>query len=173
MQNVVAILVTLSAVLAGAWWVSYSRLAGARHDVARSWDDVDAELRRRHVLVPELIEAIGPVAVDDGELLAELSHRITDAVAAPRTAGSANDVEPPLVDDLRLVIGLRSRYRTLSSEPDLLELHRQLASVEDRIESSRRYYNSRVERLNRRIDTFPSAVVASRHAFERAELFDA
>jgi LemA protein len=71
------------------------------------------------------------------------------------------------------VVALRERYPQLNSQQNFLELQRQLALTEDRIATARRFYNTRVERLNRRVEAFPSSLVAERHGFERADFFDA
>ncbi len=172
MQNVVAVLVVLVALVPGAWWVSHTRLVAARNDVENSWADVDSELQRRHALIPQLVESVRAAAVHELDLLTELADRNRDATCTPLTARAANDLEPPLVDATRRVIALRERYPKLNSEHNFLELQRQLATTEDRIAAARRFYNTRVEHLNRRVEAFPSAVVARRHGFDRAEFFD-
>ena len=173
MQNLIAIVVVLLAAGPGAWWVSHTRLVIARTDVEGSWADVDAELERRHDLIPRLVETVGAAAAHERRLLTELATRNDEALAAPHTPDAANRWEPPLADATRRVIGLRERYPALNSQQNFLELQRQLASTEDRIAAARRFYNTRVERLNRRIEAFPSSLVANRHGFTRAEFFDA
>ncbi len=173
MQNVIALVVVLAVLVPGAWWVSHTRLVAARNDVEGSWADVDAELERRHDLIPRLVETVQASAGHERQLLAELAARNDAAMAAPHTPGAANRWEPPLVEAARQVVALRERYPELNSRQNFLELQRQLALTEDRLAAARRFYNSRVERLNRRIEAFPSSVVAGRHGFTRAEFFDA
>lgn len=172
-QNLVATAVVLVLLLPGAWWVSHTRLVGARNDVEHGWADVDAELARRHELVPRLVDSVQASAVHERALLTELASRNDAALAAPHTPGAANHWEPPLAEAARRVIALRERYPELDSQENFLELQRELAMTEDRIAAARRFYNTRVERLNRRIEAFPSSLVADRHGFERAEFFDA
>ncbi len=173
MENLIAIAVVLLAVGPGAWWVSHTRLVAARTDVEGGWADVDAELARRHELIPRLVETVGAAAAHERQLMTELATRNDAARAAPHTPDAANRWEPPLADAARRVIGLRKRYLELNSQQNFLELQRQLALTEDRIAAARRFYNTRVERLNRRIEAFPSSLVADRHGFTRAEFFDA
>jgi LemA protein len=71
------------------------------------------------------------------------------------------------------VLALRERYPALNSQQNFLALQRELAVTEDRLAAARRYYNTRVTRLNTAVDAFPSSVVARRHAFVHADLFDA
>ena len=70
------------------------------------------------------------------------------------------------------VVALRERYPQLNSQHNFLELQHQLALTEERIAAARRYYNTRVEQLNRRVEALPSGMVARCHGFTRAEFFD-
>lgn len=172
MENSIAIVVTVLVLGSGAWWVSHTRLVAARNAVDDSWADVDAELERRHRLIPRLVEVVGAAAAHERQLLIELANRNDAALAAPHTAGEANRWEPPLADAARRVVALRERYPALNSRQNFLDLQQELASTEDRIAAARRFYNTRVERLNRRVEAFPSSVVADRHGFGRADFFD-
>ncbi len=172
MQNAIAIGVVLILLIPGSWWVSHTRLVGARNDVEGGWADVDAELQRRHELIPQLVDAVQAAATHERELLVELAHRNELAVAAPHTAPAANRLEPPLTQAVAQVLALRERYPQLNSQHNFLELQRQLSLTEDRIAAARRFYNTRVEQLNRRVEAFPSAIVAERHGFAKAEFFD-
>jgi LemA protein len=172
-QNLIAVVVVLVLLVPGTWWISHTRLVGARNDVENSWADVDNELQRRHVLIPQLVAAVEAAAVHEVELLTALAARNEAALAAPHTAHAASELEPPLGDAVAQVIALRERYPNLNSQTNFLELQRQLTLTEDRIAAARRFYNTRVEHLNRRVQAFPSAIVARRHGFASAEFFDA
>ncbi len=172
MTNTLAIVIVLVLLIPGSWWVSHTRLVAARNDAAGGWADVDAELQRRHELIPRLVTSVQSAANHERQLLVELARRNDQAVAAPHTAAAANQWEPPLAQAVSQVIALRERYPQLNSQHNFLELQRELALTEDRIAAARRYYNTRVEQLNRRVEAFPSGVVAKRHGFARAEFFD-
>lgn len=172
MTNTLAIVIVLVLLIPGSWWVSHTRLVAARNDAEGGWADVDAELQRRHELIPRLVTSVQSAASHERQLLVELARRNDQAVAAPHTAAAANQWEPPLAQAVSQVIALRERYPQLNSQHNFLELQRELALTEDRIAAARRYYNTRVEQLNRRVEAFPSGVVAKRHGFARAEFFD-
>ena len=173
MQNAIAIVVVLMLLVPGTWWVSHTRLVGARNDVEDGWADVDNELQRRHDLIPRLVEAVRGAADHELEVLTELARRNEQASAAPHTPDAANRWEPPLVEAAHQVVALRERYPALNSQQNFLQLQRDLAMTEDRIAAARRFYNTRVEQLNRRVEAFPSSIVAQRHNVDRAEFFDA
>lgn len=171
MQNLIAIGVVLIALVPGAWWVSHTRLVAARNDVEGSWADVDAELKRRHVLIPQLVDAVEAAAVHERGVLVELASRHSAAIDAPHTPQAASELEPPLRDAVANVLALGERYPVLAGQQNFLELQLQLSLTEDRIAAARRFYNTRVEQLNRRVEAFPSALVARRHEFDKAEFF--
>jgi LemA protein len=173
MTNIVAIVIVFVLLVPGGWWISHTKLVGARTEVEAAWADVDTELQRRHELVPQLVETVRAAATHEQELLVELAARNDAAREAPHTPGAATDLEPPVADAIARVVALRERYPQLNSQRNFLALQRQIALIEDRIAASRRFYNTRVEELNRRIEAFPSAIVATRHGFEKATFFDA
>ncbi len=173
MTNVLAIGAALILLVPGGWWVSHTRLAAARNDVESGWADVASELQRRHELIPQLVASVQAAATHERDLLIELARRNDLAVVASHTPDAANQHEPPLTQTVAQVVALGERYPQLNAQHNFLELQRQLALTEDRIAASRRYYNTRVEGLNRRVDAFPSGAVARRHGFEKAEFFGA
>lgn len=176
MDALVALVVVVAiaaGVVAVAYAVSFNRLVVKRQEVTTSWATIDVELQRRHVLVPQLVAAVQAAAVHEQHLLAELSQRNTAAAAAPHTPAAASAWEPPLVAAVAQVLALRERYPALDSQQNFLRLQHELATTEDRIAAARRFYNTRVQRLNTAVEAFPSSVVARRHAFTRAEFFDA
>ena len=173
MQNVIPVVVVVLLLVPGSWWVSHTKLVGARNQAVSAWADIDAELQRRHVLVPQLVSAVEAAAVHERELLVELARRNDAATLAPHTPDAASTFEPPVADAIARVVALRERYPALNSQQNFLDLQRQLSLTEDRVAAARRYYNTRVEELNRRVEAFPSSIVAGRHGFEKAAFFDA
>lgn len=172
MQNLIAVTSVLLVILPGSWWVSHTKLVGARTQVDAAWADVDAELQRRHDLVPALVTTVESAATHERELLIELARRNDTARRSRPDPATASRLEPPISDAIARVVALRERYPALDSQRNFLELQRELSLTEDRIAATRRYYNTRVEELNRRIEAFPSAIVARRHGFAKAAFFD-
>lgn len=155
-----------------AYLVSYNRLIARRQEVADSWATIEVELARRHTLVPQLVEIVRSAAAHEQGLLVELARRNDEAVAAPHTPLAATSWEPPLADAVRRVVALRERYPALNSQQNFLGLQRELATTEDRLAAARRFYNTRVVKLNTAVEAFPSKLVARRHHIARADFFD-
>lgn len=160
------------AALAVAYSISYNRLIRRRNEVADAWATTDAELQRRHGLVPQLVSAVHAATAHEQRLLADLARRNAEAAAAPHTPAAASAWEPPLAEAIAHVVALRERYPQLNAQQNFLSLQRELATTEDRIAAARRYYNTRVVTLNTAVESFPSRLVAHRHAIARAEFFD-
>jgi LemA protein len=159
-------------VIAIAYAVSYNRLIANRQEVADAWAAIDAELQRRHELVPRLIASVQAAADHEQTLLTELAQRNAAASGSAGDAASATRWEPPLAVAICQVIALRERYPKLNSQQNFLDLQQQLATTEDRIAAARRYYNMQVAQLNTRVAAFPSTIVARRHAITEADHYD-
>ena len=170
MQNVVAASVVLMVLVPGLWWVSNTRLAAATADVDDCWADVDAELQRRYELVAELVESLRNTARPD--LLAELSDRLDAARSAPRAPLSANAYESSLVRAIDEMLATEAGPSGPADRNHVAEIDQQLGVADERIAAAGSFYNSRVAQLNRRVDSWPSTVVARRHGFDRADFFD-
>jgi LemA protein len=173
LMTLVSVVAAVAVVLAIAYAVSYNRLVATRQEVADSWATIDVELQRRHELVPRLVESVRAAAAHEQTLLIELARRNEAAATAPHTAAAASAWEPPLAAAVAQVLALRERYPALNSQQNFMALQRDLATTEDRIAAARRFYNTRVTKLNTAVDAFPSSVVARRRGFAHADLFDA
>lgn len=173
MGAVVFVIVAAVVVVVGGYSLSYNRLVHGRNAVTTSWATVDAELQRRHELVPRLVEAVRASASHEQELLTRAVEAATRARAGAHTATEASRVEPSVASAASALVALRERYPELNSQQNFLGLQRDLTTTEDRIAAARRYYNTVVRNYNTRCSAFPSALVARRHQFAAAEFFDA
>lgn len=172
-MSAIAIVVIAATVLVLAYVKSYNRLVNDREAVDDAWATVDAELQRRHELIPELVAAVEASAVHERRLLDELiriERRAADVASGEAAARSGP--EHDLAAAAHAVVALREQYPALDTQQNFLALQRELATTEDRIGSARRYYNMQVADLNRRVQAFPSNVVARRHGVGEATYFD-
>lgn len=167
------VVVAAVAVVGGGYSLSYNRLVNGRNKVETSWATVDAELQRRHELVPRLVDAVRAAATHEQELLVRAVEASTRAQAGVRTPADATRLEPPVASAAAALVALRERYPQLNSQQNFLDLHDDLTTTEDRIAAARRYYNTVVRNYNTRCLAFPSGLIARRHRFDVAEFFDA
>jgi LemA protein len=167
-----ALLVFLAMLLLALVATSWNRFVQQRQLVKDSWADVDAELQRRHNLVPSLVATVqGYAAHERDVLLRAIELRDRAQASAPTPAGRAG-VEPELAFATTRILALGERYPDLRASAGFLGLQRQLATTEDRLEASRRYYNGNVRDYNRRVESLPSMFVARLGGFRRADYFE-
>ncbi len=150
--------------------VIYNRLVEDRNRVRAAWSDIEVQLKRRHELIPKLVEVVRQVSRYEQSTLEKLvamrqASQALDAVRekAPLEAGISQQIN-------RLLI-LAEAYPELKADASFLELQRQISEVENAIQHARRYYNGAVKLLNVRIASFPDLLVARLFRFRPADYF--
>lgn len=165
-------------------FASYNRFVTQRQLIANSWSNVDTELQRRHDLVPNLVETVKGYAVHERTTLEAVTAARTRASmsadarsgAGPSPAGAASservDAEQALSSGLRQLLALQEAYPSLAASFHFLELQQELVRTENRIQAARRFFNGNVRDYNRRVESFPSLVVAALFGFRRHDYFE-
>ena len=168
------IVVLVLVVLLALWGVtSYNGLIKLRNLVQEAWRQIDVELKRRHDLIPNLVETVKGYAV------ARARHaRGRDEGAVGRDGrrpepGRPAQNENVLTQALGRLFAVAEAYPDLKANQNFLALQQELASTEDRIASGRRYYNANVRELNTKVESVPSNIVAGLAHIGRAEYFEA
>jgi LemA protein len=151
--------------------VSYNRFVRQRNLVQESWRQVDVELRRRHDLVPNLVETVKGYAAHERTVLASVVAARTAALDAPSVT-EKSAAEGMLAGALRGLLAVAEAYPDLKAAGPFQQLQAQLEETEDRIAAARRFYNGNVRALNTRVDAFPSSLVASALGFDKADYFE-
>ena len=148
----------------------YNSLTRLRLLANGAWADIDVQLKRRHDLVPRLVETVkGHTGYERGTIEAVVAARNrATAATGPAAAGAA---EGELGSAVRQVFALAEAYPDLKAGESFLSLQRSLTEIEDHIQNARRYYNAVVRDLNVRISQFPSNLVAGGFGFRPAEFF--
>ena len=152
--------------------VSYNRFATQTALMANSWANVDTELRRRHDLVPNLVETVRGYAGHEQRVLVDVTEARSAARSATGEGAEHNRGEAALSGALHSLIALSEAYPELEASDHFLDLQRQLVVTEDRIQAARRLYNADVRDYNRRVSSFPSMVIARLGGYKRAEYFE-
>jgi LemA protein len=169
-----ALLILLGfAALVLVWAIfNYNGLVKLRQHCRESWSGIDTELKRRYNLIPNLVQTVRGYAAHEREVL----QAVTDARArASLSAGSpmsqAAD-ENILVGALQRLLAVVENYPDLKASGNFLELQRELANTENRIQAARRFYNANVRDMNTRVESFPSNIIAGIFAFRPEEFFE-
>jgi LemA protein len=159
-------------VLLALWLVlSYNALVRARNKVDEAWSGIDVQLKRRHDLVPNLVETVKGYAAHERETL----QRVTEARAAAVEAsapGAVERAEAKLTTALGAINALAEAYPQLRAAENFQRLQAELAGVEDEIQAARRIYNSNVEHYNTRTQQFPTVLIAGPLSFRPREFFE-
>ncbi|MEY3142306.1 MAG: hypothetical protein RLY21_799 [Planctomycetota bacterium] len=152
--------------------LTYNQFARLGQHVKESWSGVDVELKRRHDLVPNLVETVKGYAKHERETLEMVVAARAKAMAAGEALRERVDGESELGRSLGRLIALSEAYPDLKSDRHFLELQRELSLTEDRIAASRRFYNSNVRELNSLRIQFPSNLVAGVFGFREERFFE-
>lgn len=150
----------------------YNALVGARNRVEEAWAQIDVQLRRRHDLIPNLLETVKGYAAHEREVLESVTRARAEAIA-PHGPAEQAQAEDALTGALRSLFAVSEAYPDLKASTNFLELQRELTSTEDRIAYSRQFYNDAVRRYDTKRETFPSNLFASAFGFTEREYFEA
>jgi LemA protein len=153
------------------WILSRNSMIGARNRVDEAWSGIDVQLKRRHDLVPNLVETVKGYAQHEQAVFEKATKARADAMAAhgPAQSSQAEGQLTAALTDLRAVA---ENYPTLRATENFQQLSRQLTEVEDEIQASRRIYNSNVQAYNTKIQVFPNSVIANMGGFQAKEFFE-
>ncbi|HKR31072.1 MAG TPA: LemA family protein [Terriglobales bacterium] len=160
---VIAVIVFLLIVL-------YNGLAGLRVRADSAWSDIDVQLKRRHDLIPNLVETVKGYAAHEKGTFENIA-RYRSAAMSATTIDEKAQAEGQLTQALRGLLAVAENYPQLRASEQFTSLQNQLAQTEDAIQNSRRYYNAVVRDLNTKIVTFPSNIIAGMFNFTPRQFF--
>ena len=157
-----------------AWFVlAYNKLVRMRNQVDASWSQIDVQLRRRHDLVPQLVETVrGYAAHERNTLEAVVAARGAAVARHDGDAGRAG-AETALGRALGRLMALGEAYPQLRANENFAALQRELATTEDKIAYARQFLTYAVQQYNTAIESFPTNLVAGGFGFRKRELFAA
>src|SRR4051812_2606929 len=152
----------------------YNRLVSLRVRAQNAWSDIDVQLKRRADLVPNLVSTVKGYAAHERDTLDAVTQARTKAVAA-QSAGPAvrAQAEGELSNALRGLTVAVEAYPQLQASGGFRDLQAQLATIEDAVQNSRRYYNAVVRDFNTSISTIPSNMIAGPMGYRELEFFEA
>lgn len=166
----VAVLVGLAILI---WVVAlFNGLIRLRNTGNNAWSDVDVHLKKRHDLVPNLVETVKGYARHEKETLERVVRAQNQAIGAGTTAAKSR-AEEALTQSLRGLFALAEAYPDLKANEGLLNLQRDLSRIEDDIANARRYYNAVVRDFNTGQEVFPANLLAGILGFETRSFFQA
>lgn len=148
----------------------YNGLIARKNQVREAWATVDTQLKRRYDLIPNLIETVRGAAKHEKETLTELTQARSNAMQAngPDSADAQNKIS----QTLKSLFAVAENYPDLKANQNFLELQRELADTETKIQATRQFYNTVVMGLNTQIEQFPSNIVANMFGIIPEKMFE-
>ena len=149
----------------------YNKLVRFRTLVDEAWSGINVQLKKRHDLIPNLMETVRGYATHERETFESVTRARTTAIQA-QDVKAQEVAESQLSGALMRLMAVSERYPELKANQNFMQLQEQLGIIESDIEKSRRYYNGAVRQKNIAIDTFPSNMVANMFNFEKSLFFE-
>lgn len=155
------------------YFVMYNGLVGARNQVKNAFSQIDVQLKRRHDLIPNLVNTVKGYAAHEKETLANITKARTEAMAADNAdMAQRSAAEGSLTQALGRLFAVAENYPDLKANTNFLALQEELSSTENKISFSRQYYNDSVLKYNNKIQMVPTNIIASTHGFKKEEFFE-
>lgn len=151
--------------------LAYNSLVRQKNRTGEAWSDIDVQLKRRHNLIPNLIETVKGYAAHERATLDSVTAARAQAISATTPAQHAS-AENTLSATLKSLFAVSEQYPDLKANTNFLELQRELSDTENKIQASRRFYNGVVRDYNTAIETVPSNMVALLFGFAKREFFE-
>ncbi len=169
------IILAIIAVIVIALIVMYNGLIRLRNRVQEAWSDIDVQLKRRHDLIPNLINTVKGYAKHERETLESVTNARTQAMQAQEGGGDAKSqaqAENALSETLKSLFAVAESYPDLKASQNFQELQRELTDTENKIQAARRFYNNNVLRFNTKVQTFPTNIFAKMLNFSQKDFFE-
>jgi LemA protein len=171
---VLIVVLVLVVVVLGGGVLAYNGLIRRRNRTKEAWSEIDVELKRRHDLIPNLVETVKGYAAHERETF----EKVTSARAGAVNAGATGDpakiapAENLLSQSLRSLFAVAENYPQLRAVESFLQLQEQLTTTEDKLEYARRYYNTSARDYNISLQTFPRSILAGAFSFHPVAFFE-
>ena len=148
----------------------YNTLVRQRTRTEEAWSDIEVQMKRRYDLIPNVVETVKGYAAHESSVFENVTNARTQAMGA-KNPGEKLQAESMLTGTLKTLFAVAENYPDLKANTNFLDLQRELSDTENKLQSSRRFYNSVVRDFNTMTQTFPSALVANMFGFTKKDFF--
>ncbi|MBL4660094.1 MAG: LemA family protein [Alcanivoracaceae bacterium] len=154
----------------GVWLVSlYNGMVKRRNHVEDGWSGIDVQLKRRHNLIPNLVNTVKKYASHEKEVMESVTKLRNASTGSQNTSANQEQKISHALSGLMLQV---EAYPDLKADANFKDLQQQLAEIESDIQYARRYYNGAVREYNTSIQSFPAVLIAQKFGFQEAEFFE-
>lgn len=150
--------------------ITFNSLVRRRFRVREAWSDIDVQLKRRHDLIPNLVETVKGYMTHERGVFEKVTEARTRAMVS-RSKDEKLKNENALSDTLKTLFAVAENYPQLKANENFLDLQRELTDTEDKIQAARRFYNGNVMDYNTAISIFPTNLMAGMMSFQKEEFF--
>ena len=164
------IVIAIIVIIALGLILSYNGLVRRRYRVREAWSDIDVQLKRRYDLIPNLVETVKGYMMHERTVFEKVTEARTKAMGAG-TKEEKLGAENILSGTLKTLFAVSENYPELKANANFLDLQRELADTENKIQSARRFYNVNVMDYNTNVETFPTNLIAGIFRFVKEEFF--
>jgi LemA protein len=171
---VLGVIVLLLVIVIGWAIATYNRLVRLRNQVQASWAQIDVQLKRRHSLIPNLVETVkGYAAHERGTFEAVIQARNGAIASQGQGAATQAQTEGMLTQALGRLFALAEAYPDLKANQNFMALQSELSNTEDKIAYARQFFNSAVQTLNSAVQSIPTNIIAGMGGFHTEQYFEA
>lgn len=149
----------------------YNKLVRSAQLVSEAWSGIDVQLKRRHDLIPNLVEIVKGYGRHEQTTLEEIV-KLRNLSQSTSDASEKSKIEASLGQNLKSLFAIVEAYPELKADTNYRKLHESLSECEDQLQYARRYYNGAVRNLNILVQSFPSNLIASRFGFKAGTFFE-
>ncbi|MGH2498641.1 MAG: LemA family protein [Candidatus Limnocylindria bacterium] len=173
-MELLIVVIVVAVVLALFFIATYNRLVTLRQRVREAWSDIDVQLKRRHDLIPNLIETVKGYAAHERGVFDEVTRARAAAVSAGAQASPEQraQAENLLTGALRSLFAVVENYPQLQAVQQFRDLSENLTATEDKISFARRFYNGNVRDYNTALMTFPTNLLGPTFGFHAEQFFE-
>jgi len=166
--NIIAIVIVVI-----IWIIAiYNGFVRLRQRVREAWSDIDVQLKRRYDLIPNLVETVKGYAKHESAVFENVTKARAAALSGGGAAHERAEKENMLTGALKSIFAVAEAYPELKANTNFIELQRELSDTENKIQASRRFYNTNVMELNTSVESFPGNIIAGTFGFKKEEFFD-
>ena len=159
-------------VLLGIFLIAmYNSLVQLRVRSDSAWSDIDVQLKRRHDLIPNLVETVKGYSAHEKDTFENIAKFRSMAMQATGPVDKAA-AENQLTGALKSLFAVAENYPQLQASQEFTQLQNSLSEIEDAIQNARRYYNAVVRDLNTKIQSFPTNILAGTFGFQQKQFFE-
>lgn len=164
--------IVIAVIIVVVLWLilTFNSLVRRRYRVREAWADIDVQLKRRYDLIPNLVETVKGYMTHERTVFEKVTEARTKALAAQGKTEKA-DAENALSNTLKTLFAVSENYPDLKANVNFLDLQRELADTENKIQAARRFYNGNVMDYNTKTAVFPTNLIAGALGFKKEEFF--